>query len=91
VLVARLDDRVECSRRPFFVSKLFDSRSLFRNSRTGCDSNRVVKEWRLLTRDSESSKRLKAGRNSFRRQSETNSAASPHNQPLRIAARSATR
>jgi hypothetical protein len=36
-------------------------RSLFRNSLSGSESNRVVKEWCLLTRESESSKGLLPG------------------------------
>jgi hypothetical protein len=40
---------------------VFTRRSLFRNSLLGCESNRVVKEWRLLTRESESSKGLLPG------------------------------
>jgi hypothetical protein len=39
----------------------FTRRSLFRNSLSGCESNLVVKEWRLLTRESESSKGLFPG------------------------------
>jgi hypothetical protein len=39
----------------------FIRRSPFRNSLSGCESNRVVKEWRLLTRESESSKGLLPG------------------------------
>jgi hypothetical protein len=37
---------------------VFPPRSLFRNSLPGFESNRVVKEWHLLTRESESSKAL---------------------------------
>ena len=42
--------------RGLFVSTIFNCLSPFRNSLPGSESNRVVKEWRLLTRESESSK-----------------------------------
>ena len=42
-------------------AKTFTRRSPFRNSLSGCESNRVVKEQRLLTRESESSEGLLQG------------------------------